>query len=202
MAVPQKAVERQLAAIMMTDIVGYSHLMVLDDVATLEAMDDLRRSVIDPAVARHHGRIIKTIGDGLMVEFASVVDAVTCALTIQQGSMSRSMAHSDPPLLLLRVGINLGDGVVQDGDLFGEGVNVAARLKRLSEPGGICLTQDWGRRSSANRPCSKHAPGSRALLPVCGSQAKMKAPFSPDRASLSASVPPRVGSHLAIGSAL
>ncbi len=139
---PQKAVERRLAAIMMTDIVGYSHLMGLDDVATLEAMDGLRRSVIDPAVARHHGRIVKTIGDGLMVEFASVVDAVTCALTIQQGSMSRNMAHPDPPLLLLRVGINLGEVVVQDGDLFGEGVNVAARLERLSKPGGICLTRE------------------------------------------------------------
>jgi adenylate cyclase len=142
MAVPQKAVERRLAAIMMTDIVGYSRLMGLDDVATLQAMDDLRRSVIDPALARHHGRIVKTIGDGLLVEFASVIDAVACALTIQQGSMSRNMAHPDQSSLLLRVGINLGDVVVQDGDLFGEGVNVAARLERLSAPGGICLTRE------------------------------------------------------------
>ena len=83
MAVLQKAVERRLAAIMMTDIVGYSRLMGLDDVGTLQAMDDLRRSVIDPAVVRHHGRIVKTIGDGLFVEFASVIDAVACALAIQ-----------------------------------------------------------------------------------------------------------------------
>jgi adenylate cyclase len=142
MAVPQKAIERRLAAIMMTDIVGYSRLMGLDDVATLQAMEDLRRSVIDPAVARHHGRIVKTIGDGLLVEFASVIDAVTCALTIQRGARSRSTAHSDQLSLLLRVGINLGEVVVQDGDLFGEGVNVAARLERLSEPGGICLTRE------------------------------------------------------------
>ena len=139
---PQKAVERRLAAIMMTDIVGYSRLMGLDDVATLEAMDGLRRSVIDPAVARHHGRIVKTIGDGLLVEFASVIDAVTCALTIQQGSISRSTAHPDQLSFVLRIGINLGEVVVQDGDLFGEGVNVAARLERLSEPGGICLTRE------------------------------------------------------------
>jgi adenylate cyclase len=142
MAVSQKAVERRLAAIMMTDIVGYSRLMGLDDVATLQAMDDLRGSVIDPAVARNHGRIVKTVGDGLLVEFASVIDAVTSALIIQQGSMSRNAAHSGQSSLLLRVGINLGEVVVQDGDLFGEGVNVAARLERLSEPGGICLTRE------------------------------------------------------------
>jgi adenylate cyclase len=142
MAVSQRAIERRLAAIMMTDIVGYSRLMGLDDVATLQAIDDLRRSVIDPAVARHHGRIVKTIGDGLLVEFASVVDAVACALVIQQGSITRNTERPDQSSLLLRIGINLGDVVVQDGDLFGEGVNVAARLERLSEPGGICLTRE------------------------------------------------------------
>jgi class 3 adenylate cyclase/TolB-like protein/tetratricopeptide (TPR) repeat protein len=142
MAVLQKAVERRLAAIMMTDIVGYSRLMGLDDVATLQAMDDLRRSIIDPAVVRHHGRIVKTIGDGLLVEFASVIDAVACAMAIQQGSISRNTAHPDQPSLLLRAGINLGEVVVQEGDLFGEGINIAARLERLSEPGGICLTRE------------------------------------------------------------
>jgi adenylate cyclase len=141
-AMPQKAVERRLAAIVMTDIVGYSRLMSLDDVATLQAMDDLRRSVIDPAIDRHHGWIVKTIGDGLLIEFASVIDAVACALAIQQGSMTRNTVHSDQSSLLLRAGINLGEVVVQDGDLFGEGVNVAARLERLSEPGGICLTRE------------------------------------------------------------
>ena len=142
MAVPYGAVERRLAAIMMTDIVGYSRLMGLDDVATLQAIHDLRRSVIDPAVARHHGRIVKSIGDGLLVEFASVVDAVACALAIQQGSLTRNMEHPDRSALWLRVGINLGDVIVQDGDLFGDGIDVAARLERLSEPGGICLTRE------------------------------------------------------------
>jgi adenylate cyclase len=142
MAVPYGAVERRLAAIMMTDIVGYSRLMGLDDVATLQALHDLRRSVIDPAVARHHGRIVKSIGDGLLVEFASVVDAVACAQAIQQGSLTRNREHPDHSALWLRVGINLGDVIVQDGDLFGDGINVAARLERLSEPGGICLTRE------------------------------------------------------------
>ena len=139
---PQRGVERRLAAIMMTDIVGYSRLIGLDDVATLRAIDDLGRSVIDPAVLRHHGRIVKTIGDGLLVEFASVVDAVTCAVAIQQGSLARNKERPDQPSLLLRIGINLGDVIVQDDDLFGEGVNVAARLERLSEPGGFCLTRE------------------------------------------------------------
>ena len=139
---PQRPVERRLTAIMMTDIVGYSRLIGLDDVATLQAIDDLRRSVIDPAVLRHHGRIVKTIGDGLLVEFASVVDTVACAIAIQQGVATRYTERPDQPSLLLRIGINLGDVIVQDGDLFGEGVNVAARLERLSEPGGICLTRE------------------------------------------------------------
>jgi adenylate cyclase len=142
MAVPHRAIERRLAAIMMTDIVGYSRLMGSDDVATLRAIDDLRRAVIDPAVSRHHGRIVKTIGDGLLVEFASVVDAVACALAIQQGSIIRNTERPDQLPLWLRIGINLGDVVIQDGDLFGDGVNVAARLERLSEPGGICLTRE------------------------------------------------------------
>src|SRR5215469_5149273 len=134
------ATTRRLAAILAADVAGYSRLMGEDEEGTLERLKALRREVIDPKIAEHHGRIVKTTGDGLLVEFASVVDALRCAAEIQA-----AVAESNAPLpadkrIDLRMGINMGDIVVEDGDIFGDGVNVAARLEGLAEPGGICVS--------------------------------------------------------------
>src|SRR6516165_4279016 len=133
-------VERRLAAILAADVAGYSRLIEADEEGTLSRLKALRAEIIDPRIAGHHGRIVKTTGDGLLVEFASVVDALRCAAEIQE-----ALAGSNAPLppdrrIDLRIGINMGDIVVEDGDIFGDRVNVAARLEGLAEPGGICIS--------------------------------------------------------------
>jgi adenylate cyclase len=131
---------RRLCAILVADVAGYSRLMGVDEDGTLAALTAHRQQLIDPAVTGHAGRIVKTTGDGLLVEFASVVDAVKCAVVIQRGMAERSQAEAPDRRLALRIGINLGDVIVQHGDLYGDGVNIAARLEALAEPGGICLS--------------------------------------------------------------
>src|SRR5712692_2802790 len=133
-------VERRLAAILAADVAGYSRLIEADEEGTLGRLRELRAEIIDPRIAEHRGRIVKTTGDGLLVEFASVVDALRCAV-----GMQAALAESNAPLLPdrrieFRIGINMGDIVVEDGDIFGDGVNVAARLETLAEPGGICVS--------------------------------------------------------------
>ena len=131
---------RRLCAILAADVAGYSRLMGADEDGTLAALTAHRQELIDPAVTGHAGRIVKTTGDGLLVEFASVVDAVKCAAVIQRGMAERNQAVATDRRLALRIGINLGDVIVQHGDLYGDGVNIAARLEALAEPGGICLS--------------------------------------------------------------
>ena len=131
---------RRLCVILVADIAGFSRLMGVDEDGTLAALTAHRRELIDPAVAGHAGRIVKTTGDGLLVEFASAVDAVGCAIDIQRGMAGRNGAVPQDRRLAFRIGLNLGDVIVQDGDIFGDGVNVAARLEALAEPGGICLS--------------------------------------------------------------
>jgi adenylate cyclase len=131
---------RRLSAILAADVAGYSRLMGADEVGTLAALTAHRRELIDPAVAEHAGRIVKTTGDGLLVEFASVVDAVQCAVEIQRGMAERNEAVPQDRRLAFRIGLNLGDVIVQDGELYGDGINVAARLEALAEPGGIYLS--------------------------------------------------------------
>ncbi len=134
--------ERRLAAILAADVVGYSRLMELDEVGTLAALKTHRKELIDPAIAEHRGRIVKLMGDGTLVEFASVVDAVTCAVVIQTGTAQRRTGALEDRRIELRVGVHLGDIIVEGEDIYGEGVNVAARLEGLAEPGGICLSGD------------------------------------------------------------
>lgn len=131
---------RRLCAILVADVAGYSRLMGADEDGTLTALTAHRRELIDPAVAEHAGRIVKASGDGLLVEFASVVDAVGCAVHIQRGMAERNHAVPQDRRLAFRIGLHLGDVIVQDDDLYGDGVNVAARLQTLAEPGGICLS--------------------------------------------------------------
>jgi adenylate cyclase len=132
--------ERRLTAILAADVVGYSRLMELDEVGTLAALKAHREELIDPAIAEHRGRIVKLMGDGTLVEFASVVDAVTCAVAIQAGMAARNNGTPEDRRIELRIGVHLGDIIVEGEDIYGEGVNIAARLEGLAEPGGVCVS--------------------------------------------------------------
>ncbi len=139
MAAPR--VDRRLAAIMAADVVGYSRLMERDEDRTLERLKAHRKEFLEPLIAEHHGRVVKLMGDGALVEFASVVDAVACAVAIQQGMAEREAAVSEDERLRFRIGVNQGDIIHEaDGDIYGDGVNIAARLEGLAEPGGICVS--------------------------------------------------------------
>jgi len=132
---------RRLAAILAADVAGYSRLMGEDEEGTLAALKAMRRELGDPKVKEHRGRIVKTTGDGLLIEFSSVVDAVRCAVEVQEGMAARNADVPEARRIEFRIGINLGD-IIRDGrDIFGDGVNVAARLEALAEPGGICVSR-------------------------------------------------------------
>jgi class 3 adenylate cyclase/TolB-like protein len=162
---------RRLAAILAADVVGYSRLVAADEAGTIARLKALRRDFIEPKIAEHHGRIVKLMGDGALVEFASVVDAVRCAVEVQEGVAERARDVSPDRQLRFRIGINLGDIVIEDDDIHGDGVNVAARLEALAEPGGICVSrtvrnhvqdklayrfQDLGERTLKNIPRPVH----------------------------------------------
>src|SRR5215472_4212031 len=131
---------RRLAAILAADVVGYSRLMGADEEGTLERLKALRRELLDPKIAQHHGRIVKTTGDGLLVEFASVVDAVRCAIEVQQAMPERDTGVAADNRIELRIGINLGDVIVEGEDLYGDGVNIAARIEALADAGGVFVS--------------------------------------------------------------
>jgi adenylate cyclase len=136
----QQHVERKLAAILAADVVGYSRLMAVDEVGTLRALKAHRKKLIDPTIAAHGGLIVKTTGDGLLVSFGSAVDGVACAVAIQRGMVRRNADLPEDKRFLLRIGINVGDIILDENDIFGDGVNIAARLETLSEPGGLCIS--------------------------------------------------------------
>jgi adenylate cyclase len=132
---------RKLAAILVADIVGYSRLAGADEDRILARLRALRSDFIDPTIAVHHGRVVKRTGDGIIIEFRSVVDAVRCAIEVQNGMLERNAGLPPERRIEFRVGIHLGDVVEEsDGDLMGDGVNIAARLEGVAEPGGICLS--------------------------------------------------------------
>ena len=134
--------DRKLAAILAADVVGYSRLVGNDEAGTIARVKALRKECIEPLVAEYHGRVVKLMGDGALVEFASAVDAVECAVAIQKGVAEREAAEPEDRRIAFRIGINVGDIIVEDGDIFGDGVNVAARLEGLAEPGGICIARN------------------------------------------------------------
>ena len=131
---------RRLAAILAADVAGYSRLIGADEEGTLNRLRSIRAEVIDPRITECRGRIVKTTGDGLLVEFASVVDALRCATEIQTAMAKGNAEIALEKRIEFRMGINMGDVVVEDGDIFGDGVNVAARLEGLADPGGICVS--------------------------------------------------------------
>src|SRR5262245_49706898 len=133
---------RRLAAILAADVVGYSRLMAADEKGTHARLKALRYDFIEPKLAEHHGRVAKLMGDGLLVEFPSVVDAVECAAAIQSGIAERQADLPEDQRIAFRIGINIGDVIVEEGDVYGDGVNVAARLEALAEPGEICVARN------------------------------------------------------------
>src|ERR1700745_2684749 len=134
---------RKLAAILVTDVVGYSRLASADENRTLARVRGLRSDLIDPAIAAHHGRIVKRTGDGSIIEFRSVVDAVRCAIEVQNGLLGRNAGVPEDRRIEFTGGIHVGDVVEEsDGDLMGDGVNIAARLEGIAKPGAICLSED------------------------------------------------------------
>lgn len=136
----QASVHRRLAAILVADVVGYSRLMEEDEAATLAALKERRTGILEPVVKVHGGRVVKFMGDGVLVEFASAVNAVKCALDLQNQMTKSSEKQPDPKKIVLRIGVNIGEVVGEGSDIFGDGVNIAARLEGLAEPGGICIS--------------------------------------------------------------
>ena len=140
---------RKIAAILVADIVGFSRLAGADEDRTLSRLRGLRSDLIDPAIAAHHGRVVKRTGDGILIEFRSVVDAVRCAIEVQNGMVERNAGLPPERRIEFRVGVHLGDVVEEaDGDLMGDGVNIAARLEGICKPGAICLSEDAYRQGS------------------------------------------------------
>jgi len=185
-------VERRLAAIFAADVAGYSRLIGSDEAGTLGRLKAIRADLIDPAIATHHGRLVKTTGDGLLVEFSSVVDALRAANEIQAGMAERNAPAPLDEWIEFRMGLNVGDVVVEDGDIFGDGVNVAARLEGLAEPGGICVSgrvqedaagkvdlafEDMGEQQLKNiaRPVRVYRVRSQAVRRLHGRIARIKA---------------------------
>src|SRR6516164_5542804 len=132
---------RRLAAILAADVAGYSRLMSADEEGTPERLQAHRRGLVEPKISQHSGRIVKNTGDGVLAEFLSVVDAVRCAAEWQRGMIDREAAMPEDRRIRFRIGINLGDVIVDNDDIFGDGVNVAARLEALAKPGGICISR-------------------------------------------------------------
>ena len=132
---------RRLAAILAADVAGYSRLMGADEEGTHAALTELRRTITDPQISEHHGRIVKTTGDGLLAEFASVVDAVRCAVAVQGAMAEVNTGGPADRRIEFRIGVNLGDIIIEEDDIFGDGVNIAARIEALADAGGICLSK-------------------------------------------------------------
>src|SRR4051812_3728744 len=132
--------QRRLAAVLAADVAGYSRLMGADEEGTLARLKAIRKAVVDPTIAAHHGRIVKTTGDGMLIEFASAVDAVRGAVELQRGMADQNASVMKEQRIQFRIGIHVGDVIVEGDDIFGDGINVAARLEGTAEPGGICIS--------------------------------------------------------------
>jgi TolB-like protein/class 3 adenylate cyclase len=139
-------VERRLAAVLAADVAGYSRLMGRNEEGTLADLKSLRKALVDPTIAAHRGRIVKTTGDGLLVEFASAVDAARCAVEVQRGMAGQNADAPPDTRIEFRIGIHVGDIIIDDNDIFGDGVNIAARLEGIAEPGGVCMSDDAQRQ--------------------------------------------------------
>src|SRR6266403_756559 len=156
-------VERRLAAILAADVVGSCRLIGIDEEGTLAQLKALRKTLFDPKIAQHHGRIVKNTGDGALVEFASVVDAVRCADDVQRGVAEQNTDVPQDKRIEFRIGIHLGDIIIADDDIFGDGVNIAVRLEGIAEPGGICISDDAHRQVRGKVESTLEDMGSQSL---------------------------------------
>src|SRR5258705_9798075 len=156
----EKRVERRLAAVLAADVAGYSRLMGNDEEGTLARLKTLRKALIDPKITEHRGRIVKTTGDGILVEFASAVDAARCAVEVQRDMAGQNAEVPQDGRIEFRIGIHIGDIIIDDNDIFGDGVNIAARLDGIAEPGGVCISDDAHRqvRGTVGITCCDIAP--------------------------------------------
>ena len=159
----EERLQRRLAAIMSADVVGYSRLMGIDEAGTLSRLNALRRALIDPAIGAHSGRIVKLMGDGALVEFASAVDAVACAIEIQRQLRDHDTGVSVDDPIRLRIGINVGDIIIEGEDILGDGVNIAARIEGIAEPGGISISEDTWRQVQGKVSANFVDAGERSL---------------------------------------
>jgi class 3 adenylate cyclase len=163
---------RRLAAILAADVAGYSRLMGVDEEGTHERLQAHRRELVEPKIGEHSGRVVKNTGDGMLAEFPSVVDAVRCAVELQRAMTEHETGITEDRRIRFRIGINLGDVIVEDDDIFGDGVNVTARLEALAEPGGICISRvvrDQIRDKLSNAFEDLASRVSRTSLARCGS---------------------------------
>jgi adenylate cyclase len=156
-------VERRLAAVLAADVAGYSRLMGRDEEGTLAQLKSLRKALVDPAIAAHRGRIVKTTGDGMLVEFASAVDAARCAVEVQRGVAGQNADVPQDTRIEFRIGIHVGDIIFDDNDIFGDGVNIAARLEGIAEPGGVCISDDAQRQIRGKVEFAFEDMGSQSL---------------------------------------
>jgi len=159
----EERLQRRLAAILAADVVGYSRLMGIDEAGTLKRLKTLRRGLIDPAIAAHAGRIVKLMGDGVLVEFGSAVDAVACAIEIQQHVREHDTGGSEADPIQFRIGINVGDIIIEDDDIFGDGVNIAARIESVAAPGGVSPSEDAWRQVQGKVPAKFVDGGEQSL---------------------------------------
>src|SRR5215813_4106439 len=141
LAMAEQTRQRRLAAILAADVIGYSSMMQADEAGTLATLKALRTEILQPLVSKHHGRIIKVIGDGVLVEFASAVEAVSCAVALQEAMAVTNEAAEESRRVVLRIGINLGDVMVEGGDLYGDGVNIASRIEAVADPGSVVVSR-------------------------------------------------------------
>ena len=156
-------VERRLAAILAADVAGSCRLIGIDEEGTLVQLKALRKTLFDPKIAEHHGRVVKNTGDGALVEFASVVDAVRCADEIQRGMAEQNTDVPQDKRIEFRIGIHVGDIIIADDDIFGDGVNIAVRLEGIAEPGGICISDDARRQVRGKVESTLDDMGSQSL---------------------------------------
>src|SRR6476659_9547522 len=194
----EERLQRMLAAILSADVVGYSRLMGLDEAGTLSRLNALRRELVDPTIAAHAGRIVKLMGDGALVEFASAVDAVACAIEIQRQLRERDAGGSEANPIQFRIGINVGDIIIEGEDILGDGVNIAARLEGIAETGGISISEDAWRQVQGKVAANFVDAGEQSLkniarpvrvyrldlAPKAASEAPRPTPGPPGKASI------------------
>jgi adenylate cyclase len=186
---PGERVERRLAAVLAADVAGYSRLMGRDEERTLAGLKTLRKTVVDPTIATYRGRLVKTTGDGMLVEFASAVDAVRCAVDIQQAMSGQNADVPQDLRIEFRIGIHIGDVIIDDNDIFGDGVNIAARLEGIAEPCGVCISDDAHRQIRGKVEIGFTDTGEQALKNIAEPMRVWRARITGEAAPASQSLP-------------